>query len=110
MKEFVEYEKTYLDHTMYRIPLINIPAVWEIRIRCAFIPFNAEKTLSFYDCCRNCNCKNKSLDLKKRIKFDQLAIERELVKYEREASERLNRSQIVDVSEFIIRDFDLLMD
>lgn len=110
MKHFVEYEQTHLNETMYQVPLIRIPAGLGVLDKMRFIPFNGEKQLSFYEWCKETKCKTTSLDLKNRVKFDQLVIEHEVLNYTDEAGERLIRSQIVEVSNFILEDFDLLVD
>lgn len=110
MKRFVEYEQTYLDKTMYQVPLIKIPAGLGVLDKMRFIPFNGEKHLSFYEWCKMTGCKTTSLDLGNRVKFDHLVIESELIRYKDEISERLIRSQIVEVADFILKDFTLLVD
>lgn len=110
MKHFVEYEQTYLNETMYQVPMIKIPAGLGVLDKMRFIPFNGEKQTSFYDWCKETKCKTTSLDLNNRVKFDQLVIEHELINYKDEAAERLIGSQIVEVADFILKDFELLVD
>lgn len=110
MKHFVEYEQTYLHETMYQVPLIKIPAGLGVLDKMRFITFNGEKQTSFYDWCKQTNCRTTSLDLKNRVKFDQLMIEHELLNYMDEAEERLIRSQMSEVTDFILKDFNLLID
>ncbi len=104
---FVSFEQTYLQTTMYAVPEIKLITGMGILDKMRFIPFNGQKNLSFYKWCRQKKCQKTSLDLKKRILFDQTVILNELkltgnnpVLFE----QRLKKTQLHQVSEFILND------
>lgn len=106
MKHFVEYEQTYLDETMYKAPAVKIPASMGVLDKMRFIPFNGEKQLSFFEWCRQTTCRKTSLNLKNRIKFDQLVIGDEILNFGQDMGERLKNSQIEEVADFILKNLE----
>jgi hypothetical protein len=98
MRKFVAFEQTYLQHTMYSMPDIRVPTSLGMLDRMRFIPFNGEKQLSFFEWCGNSKCGSTSLDLKRRISFDQTVITNELPIL---SPKRLKKTEILDVARFI---------
>jgi hypothetical protein len=102
MKHFVDYEQSYLQETMYQVPMINLPAGLGVLDKMRFIPFNGEKQLSFYEWCKELDCRTSSLNLENRVRFDQQVIEEEMSFFEAQTSERLKNAQIEELAQFIL--------
>lgn len=104
---FVTFEQTYLQSTMYAVPEVRLTTGLGILDKMRFIPFNGKKTLSYFEWCRLKKCKKTSLDLKKRILFDQTVILNELKLTGNDPlvfEQRLKKTQLHQVSEFILKD------
>lgn len=104
---FVAFEQTYLQSTMYTVPEIRLITGMGILDKMRFIPFNGQKNLSFYEWCRLKKCRKTSLDLKKRILFDQTVILNELKLTGNNPTlfeQRLKKTHLHQVSEFIFND------
>lgn len=102
MQKFVAFEQTYLQHTMYASPDIRVPTSMGMLDKMRFIPFNGEKMLSFFEWCGKSQCGSTSLDLKKRISFDQEVIAAEMPKM---SPERLKNTNLLNVAGFIFADY-----
>lgn len=107
IKNFVAFEQTYLQYTMYAIPEVKIPTALGVLDKMRFIPFNGEKSTSFHTWCRSNNCKKTSLDLAQRILFDQTVIQQEIASTQNDPillQKRIRRSQIQEVAFFVLND------
>ncbi len=62
MKHFVDYEQSYLQETIYQVPILNLPPGFGILDKRRFIPFNGEKEM---------DCRTSSLNLENRVRSDQ---------------------------------------
>ena len=102
MRKFVAFEQTYLQYTMYSMPDIRVPTSLGMLDKMRFIPFNGEKQMSFFEWCANSKCGSTSLDLKKRISFDQAVITNELPVMN---PMRLKRTEILNVARFIFKGY-----
>jgi hypothetical protein len=107
INQFVAFEQTYLQYTMYAVPEVKIPTSLGVLDKMRFIPFNGEKSISFHTWCRFNNCKKTSLDLAQRILFDQTVIQQEIATTQNDPvllQERIRRSQILEVAFFVLND------
>lgn len=93
MKHFVDYEQSYLQETIYRLPILNLPPGLGVLNKRRFIPFNGEKEM---------DCRTSSLNLENRVRFNQQVIKEEMSFFGTQTSERLKNAQIEEVPPFIL--------
>ncbi len=105
ISSFVAFEQTYLQDTMYASPEIRLTTSLGILDKMRFIPFNGERNLSYYEWCKERNCRKTSLNLEHRILFDQTVILKEigLVSDDQQMmNERIEKSGLLEVSDFVL--------
>ncbi|GEM_PF-2369669 len=105
ISSFVAFEQTYLQYTMYASPEVSLPSSLGLLDKMRFIPFNGERSLSYYDWCKARKCRQTSFNLEHRILFDQTVILKEinLTKNDhRIMDERIQKTHLNEVSDFIL--------
>lgn len=101
-REFVAFEQSFLQYTMYQDFLVGSAAKARILDPMRFISFNGEKHLAFDEWCRDTQCQKTSFDLAARTRFDQTVIQQEWQRTEHQRTmlnDRLEKTRIRELLE-----------
>jgi len=104
-RDFVAFEQSFLQYTMYQDFLVSSAAKARILDPMRFISFNGEKQLAYDEWCRDTQCQKASFDLAARTRFDQTAIQQEWQRTQHQRAllnDRLEKTKMREVAQMLL--------